>query len=189
MCRECRHQCVARTKSACGKDYSDMAVTNDPTNTEAGTSFTYRTSVMIMPINARNAGGPIRDSLPTMVDGSETMIPGHFNPKNARKNPMAAAIPIFMSRGMAFRIASLKPERVIIKKITLERNTAARAVCQVFPIDNIIVYVNNAFSPMSGANPTGYLATRPMIKQATAEETAVAGIPPSDKTTGFTPKM
>ena len=130
-----------------------------------------------------------------IADGSATMIPAPFNPKNARKNPMAAPIPNFKSRGMAFKIASLKPEMVIIKKIMLERNTAARAVSQVFPIANIIVYVNNAFSPIPGANPIGYLATSPIIKQAIAEDTAVAkntpaaGIPPSDKTTGFTPKI
>ena len=172
-----------------------MAATINPRNTAAGIFFTYKTNVMIMPNNARSAGGVKRDPMRTIVDGSETIIPAPFNPKNARKNPMAAPIPNFKSRGMAFRIASLKPEMVIIKKIMLERNTAARAVSQVFPIDNIIVYVNSAFNPMPGANPIGYLATNPIIKQATQEDTAVAkntpvaGIPPSDKTTGFTPKI
>ena len=94
-----------------------------------------------------------------------------------------------------FKIASLNPETVIIKKIILEMNTAASAVSQVFPIVKMIVYVNNAFSPIPGANPTGYLATSPIIIQATPEATAVAnntpvaGIPPSAKITGFTPKM
>ena len=129
------------------------------------------------------------------MEGSATIIPAPLSPKNARKNPIAAPIPNFKSRGIAFKIASLKPETVMIKKIMLEMNTAASAVSQVFPIPKMIVYVNNALSPIPGANPTGYLATSPIIILATpeaiavAKNTPVAGIPPSDKITGFTPKM
>ena len=124
-----------------------------------------------------------------------TIIPAPFKPKNAKKKPIAAPIPSFKSRGIKFKIASLKPEIVIIKKIILEMNTAASAVSQELPIVKIIVYVNNAFSPIPGANPTGYLATSPIIILATQDATAVAkktpvtGNPPSPNITGFTPKM
>lgn len=150
------------------------AVTTNPTNTAAGNSLTYNINVIMTPINARRAGAAIRLPILTKVDGSDTMIPAPFKPKNARKNPIAAPIPSFKSRGMMFKIASLKPEMVIIKKIMLEMNTAASAVSHVFPIVNIIVYVNNAFSPIPGANPTGYLATSPIIIHAIPEATAVA---------------
>ena len=83
----------------------------------------------------------------------------------------------------------------MIKKSIDETNTAASAVSQVFHISNMIVCVNNALSPIPGANPTGYLAKRPIIIQAmpdataVAKNTPVAGIPPSASIAGFTPKM
>ena len=148
-----------------------------------------------MPIKARNGGADVSDSIATKLEGLFTIIPAPLRPKNAKKNPMAAPIPYFKSRGIEFKTDSLKPEMVIIKKIIFEMNTAARAVCQVLPIPNISEYVNNVFRPMPGANPTGYFATIPIIIDAIPEETAVAkntpvtGIPPSHKMIGFTPKI
>ena len=57
--------------------------------------------------------------------------------------------------GNACKILSLRPEILIIKKIILERNIAATAHSHVFPKYITIVYVNNAFSPITGADPTG----------------------------------
>ena len=84
---------------------------------------------------------------------------------------------------------------VIIKNIMLETNTAARAVSQLFPISSMMLYVNNAFRPIPGASPTGYLATMPIMIQAIPDESAVAkntpvaGIPPSANIEGLTPKI
>ena len=103
---------------------------------------------MIMPIKARNGGADVSDPIATKLEGLFTIIPAPLRPKNARKNPMAAPIPYFKSRGIEFKTDSLKPEMVIIKKIIFEMNTAARAVCQVLPIPNISEYVNNVFRPM-----------------------------------------
>ena len=50
-----------------------------------------------------------------------------------------APIANFKSNGRALRIASLKPEMVINKKIMLETNTAASAVSQELPIPKMIV--------------------------------------------------
>ena len=172
-----------------------IAVMTSPRNTAAGTFLTYKTNVSTIPINARSAGGAISDPIPTKVEGSATIIPAPLRPMNARKNPIPAPIPNFKSTGIMFRIASLTPEIVIIKKIMLETNTAASAVSQVLPIVNMIVYVNNALSPIPGANPTGYLETNPIIIHAipdaiaVAKNTPVAGIPPSASIDGFTPKM
>ena len=105
-----------------------IAVITNPINTEAGTFLTYKTNVIIIPIKARSAGAAMSDPIETKVEGSATIIPAPLSPKNARKNPIAAPIPSFKSKGIAFKIASLKPETVIIKKIILEMNTAASAV-------------------------------------------------------------
>ena len=131
----------------------------------------------------------------TKVDESLTTIPAPLNPRNARKNPIPAPIPNFKSIGITFKIASLKPETVMIRNIIDEINTAASAASQELPISNMIVYVKRAFSPIPGASPTGNLATSPMIMHAIPDaiavekNTAVAGIPPSTSIDGFTPKM
>ena len=123
------------------------------------------------------------------------IIPQLLSPRKAKKNPIPAPIPSFKSFGIIFKIFSLKPETVIIKNTILETNTAARAVSQVFPISNIIVYVNSAFSPIPGASPTGYLETIPIMIHAIPDDNAVAkntpdaGIPPSANIVGLTPRM
>ena len=172
-----------------------MAVIIKPLNTAAGTFLINSINVIRIPSNAKRAGADVRDPKPTTVDGSLTIIPAPLRPINARKNPIPAPIASLKSFGIALRIASLKPETVINKNITLEINTAAKAACQELPIVNIIVYVKRAFIPIPGANPTGYLETSPIIihampdAKAVEKNTDVAGIPPSDNIVGFTPKI
>ena len=171
------------------------AVASMPKNTAAGTFRTENIKVIITPINAMIVGGVKSVPIETNVDELGTIIPQFLSPKNAKKNPIPTPMPNFKSLGRIFNILSLKPEIVIIKNIMLETNTAARAVSHVFPISSMMVYVNNAFRPIPGASPTGYLATRPIIMQAIPDEsaveknTAVVGIPPSASIEGLTPKI
>ena len=116
-----------------------IAVITKPRNTAAGTFLMYKTKVSKIPITAKSAGADKMVPIPTKVAGSATIIPAPFNPINAKKKPIPAPIANFKSNGSALRIASLKPEMVINKKIILETNTAASAVSQVLPIVKIIV--------------------------------------------------
>ena len=92
-----------------------------------------------IPINAKSAGAEVIAPNETKVEESATIIPAPFNPRKAKKKPIAAPIPNFKSIGIIFRIASLKPEIVIIKNIILDKTTAAKAAFQLQPIPKIIV--------------------------------------------------
>ena len=170
-------------------------VITKPRNTAAGTFLRYNTKVSMMPIIAKSAGADEIFPIPTNVEELPIIIPAPFKPTNARKKPIPAPIANFRSRGIALRIASLKPDMVINIKSMLETNTAASAVSHVLPILIMIVYVNTGIIPMPGARPTGYFEISPIIMQeipearAVAKNTPVAGIPPSDSNAGFTPKI
>lgn len=62
-----------------------MAVITNPTNTDAVTSLTYNIKVMRIPTIARSAGGDVSVPIETMVDGSATIIPAPFRPKNLKE--------------------------------------------------------------------------------------------------------
>ena len=59
--------------------------------------------------------------------------------KNAKKKPIPEPIANFKSLGIAFKIASLNPTTVMMKNITLDKNTAASAACHERPISKTIV--------------------------------------------------
>ncbi len=172
-----------------------IEVITKPRNTAAGTFLRYNIKVSMMPITAKSVGADEMLPIPTKVEELPTIIPAPFKPTNARKKPMPAPIANFRSKGMALRMASLKPDMVINKKSMLETNTAARAVSQVLPILIIMVYMNTGIIPMPGARPTGYFEISPVMIQeipeatAVAKNTPVAGIPPWESNAGFTPKI
>ena len=116
-----------------------IEVITKPRNTAAGTFLRYNTKVSMIPITAKSAGAVVILPIPTKVEELATIIPAPFKPTNARKKPIPAPIANFKSKGMALRIASLKPDIVINKKSMLETNTAASAVSQVLPILIMIV--------------------------------------------------
>lgn len=77
---------------------------------------------------------------------------------NTMKQPIPAVMPNLRLGGIWSRTFFLTPLTAMRKKIMPESRTATRASCHVYCRPITMVYVKNAFTPMSGACATGYFA-------------------------------
>ena len=91
------------------------------------------------------------------------------------KIPMPAAIANLRFTGMPARIHLLNGVRLMTIKSMLDKNTAPRATCQLYPSSPTTVKVKKALNPTPGARATGQFATIPIanVAKAAAKQVAV----------------
>ena len=122
----------------------------------------------------------------------ETIIPPFFKPIKPIKKPTPEAIAILKFSGILSIIHFLIGVTLIIKNKMPDKKTAPRAVSHEYPISPTTEYVKKALRPIPGANPTGQLAIKPIIKHAidaakqVPTKTAPKSIPVEDIICGFT---
>ena len=130
------------------------------------TFFARRTAVIIMPINASStvipsvwkvpaSKEPLKENIPNRVESLFTTIFAFCRPIKVMNKPIPTDTACFKFIGMALKIASLtfvKESRIKIRPST---NTAANAICQVYPIPSTTVYAKYAFNPIPGASAKG----------------------------------
>jgi hypothetical protein len=101
-----------------------------PIKRAARTFLTSRATIRMRPTSASTVVGLRMLPRPTSVLGSATTRPALRKPMRAMKRPMPLATAAYSSWGMARRIICRMPAAVMARKMTPERKTAPRAVCQ-----------------------------------------------------------
>ena len=130
------------------------------------TPFAISTAITNTPTRAKIAEIPAVENVPsaklvwklsilTSVAGLLTTTPAPFRPIRAIKRPMPAVMASLRLDGIALITMSRSFVSDKSKKTAPSTNTAAKAVCQLYPIPNTTVYAKYALRPRPGARIKG----------------------------------